>query len=157
MTLKYITFSISICFISWIVGMIVNAALRKTEFYGKLYNFSLVKSRKLNKFIGLGAFKRIVKNTFFKFFNPKLQLQSKATTKELIELRQEMTIAEISRFIGFLFVMIFVMIKVIRAEFLFSLWIILVIILMNLYPSLLQQENKGRIDRFLKILSKKTG
>ena len=26
---------------------------------------------------------------------------------------------------------------------------------MNLYPSLLQQENKGRIDRFLKILSKK--
>ena len=125
MTLKYITFSISICFISWIVGMIVNAALRKTEFYGKLSNISLIKSRKLNKFIGLGAFKWIVKNTFFKFFNPKLQLPSKATTKELIELRQEMTIAEISHFIGFSFVMIFAMIKVIRAEFFFrygSFW-----------------------------------
>ena len=135
--------------------MIVNAALRKTEFYGKLSNFSLVKCRKLNRLIGLDAFKSIVKKTFFRFFNPKLQLPSKATTKELIELRQEMTFAEISHFIGFSFVMIFAMIKIIRAEYLFSLWIILVNILMNLYPSLLQQENKGRIDRFLKILSKK--
>lgn len=149
MTLKYLTFSISICFISWIVGMIINFALSKTEFYEKLSNINCIRSTKLNKFIGLSIFKWIVKNTFFKFFNPKLQLKNKATTKELIDLRQEMTFAEISHFIGFFFVMFFATLKVLRAEFIFSAWIVFMNVLMNLYPSLLQQENKRRIDHFL--------
>lgn len=151
MIIKYITFGISVSFLSWIIGMIINSILIKTPYYQRLSNLNIIKNQALNKKIGLGAFKWIVKNTPFKYFNPKLKLQPKAGTTELNELRKEMTFSEISHFIGFGFVTIFAVIKLINSNYLFALIIMLVNVLMNLYPSLLQQENKRRIDRFIKI------
>lgn len=54
MVIKYFTFSISITFISWIVGMFVNAFLKNTTFYNKkLSNLNFIKNEKFNKSIGL--------------------------------------------------------------------------------------------------------
>lgn len=150
MTLKYITFSISIAFISWIVGMVLNSILMKTKYYEKLGHLTFIKSKKLNKNIGLDFFKWIVINTPFKFFNQKLKLKRKAQLKELITLRKEMTFSEISHLIGFAFVCVFVIIKIVNTHYVFAFIIMLVNLLMNLYPSLLQQENKRRIDILIK-------
>lgn len=153
MIYKYLTFGIAITFISWIVGMAVNAVLRKTEYYNKsLSNLNFIENEKWNKFIGLGIFKWIVKNTFFKFFNQKLKLKKKIEKTELNNLRNEMTISEIDHLIGFGFVAVFVLVKVWNSYYLFGLVIMIVNILMNLYPSLLQQENKRRIDKLMKKL-----
>ena len=152
MIFKYITFSISIAFISWIVGMIVNAFLMKTIYYQKkLSNLNFIKSDKLNRVLGIDIFKWIVINTFFKFFNPKLKLNKRVNLVELNYLRNEMTNAEISHLIGFGFMIIFAAFGVINGKYLSATTIMFVNILMNLYPSLLQQENKRRIDRFIKI------
>lgn len=61
-----------------------------------------------------------------------------------------MTISEIDHLIGFVFVTIFALVKFYYLDFLFGLTIMMVNILMNLYPSLLQQQNKRRIDRSIK-------
>lgn len=152
--IKCLTYSISIAFISWIVGMLINALLMKTEFYNKnLSNMSFVKNERLNKKIGLGIFKWIVKNTFFKFFNQKLKINKKIEISDLNFLRNEMTISEISHLIGFGFVTIFALVKIINSNYSFALIIMIVNILMNLYPSLLQQENKRRIDKLRKKLA----
>jgi len=151
--LKYLTFSISIAFISWIVGMILNALIKNTSYYIKLSNLNLINSDTLNKNIGLGIFKWIVKNTFFKYFNQKLKLNNKTEMNQLTELRKEMTFSEISHLIGFGFVTIFALAKFINGTYLFGLIIMIVNVLLNLYPSLLQQENKRRIDRLIKILA----
>ncbi|TCD02112.1 hypothetical protein EZ449_18800 [Pedobacter frigidisoli] len=149
--IKYFTYSISIAFISWIVGMIINAVLTKKAFYNKnLSNLSFIKNETLNKAIGLEIFKWIVKNTFFKFFNQKLTLKKKIEIIDLKNLRNEMTISEISHLIGFGFMGIFALVKVFHANYLFALVMMIVNILMNLYPSLLQQENKRRIDKLIK-------
>lgn len=133
--------------------MIINAVLRKAEFYNKnLSNLNFINSKNLNKFIGLGIFKWIVKNTFFKFFNQKLKLKKKIEKTELNNLRKEMTISEIDHLIGFGFVSIFALAKFFDSEYLFGSVITMMNILMNLYPSLLQQENKRRIDKLLKKL-----
>ena len=154
MTYKYLSFSISIAFISWIVGMIINAILRKTEFYNKkLSNLNFIKSQNLNRIIGIGIFKWIVKNTFFKYFNQKLKLKRKIEKTDLNKLRNEMTKSEIEHLIGFVFVTIFAFVKFFSANFLFGFIIMIVNILMNLYPSLLQQENKRRIDKLIKKLT----
>lgn len=63
-----------------------------------------------------------------------------------------MTISEIDHLIGFGFVNIFALVKFYNHNILFGLTVILVNIVMNLYPSLLQQENKRRIDKLLKKL-----
>lgn len=154
MAYKYLTFGISITFISWIVGMIINAVIRKAEFYNKnSLNLNFIKSEKLNKFIGLGIFKWIVKNTFFKFFNQKLKLKKKIEKTDLNNLRNEMTVSEIDHLIGFGFVAIFALVEFFHSNYLFGFIIMIVNILMNLYPSLLQQENKRRIDKLIKNFS----
>ena len=146
--IKYLTFGISISVISWIVGMILNGILVKTEYYKKISNLNFIESKTLNKNIGIEYFKWIVKNTFFKFFNQKIKLENKKT--ELTEVRREMTIAEISHLIGFIFVTFIAIYKSVSHNYLFGLTIMVVNILMNLYPSLLQQENKRRIDKLIK-------
>ncbi|WP_291865132.1 hypothetical protein [Maribacter sp.] len=127
----------------------------KTEYYKKLSNLNFIESKTLNKNIGLKYFKWIVSNTFFKFFNQKIKLKNKKT--KLTEIRREMTIAEISHLIGFIFVTFIAVYKSLSHHYLFGLTIMIVNILMNLYPSLLQQENKRRIDPLIKRQVKNVG
>lgn len=140
-------FGISISIISWMVGMILNSILMKTEYYKKLSNLNFITSKTLNKSIGLKYFKWIVKNTFFKFFNQNIKLANKKA--DLTEIRNEMTLAEISHLIGFLFAAIFAIHKSFSVSLAFGLPIMIANIWMNLYPSLLQQENKRRIDKLI--------
>jgi len=153
MIYKYLAFSASITVISWMVGIVINAIFRKTNFYkNNLSDLNFLKSENLNKIIGIDIFKWIVKNTFFKFFNQKLKLKKKIEKNDLNKLRDEMTISEIDHLIGFAFVTIFAFEKFVNLNFLFGLIMMIVNVLMNLYPSLLQQENKRRIDKLIKKL-----
>ncbi len=138
------TFGISMSFISWIVGMILNAILMKTAYYNKLSNLNFIRSKNLNKKIGLKPFKWVVKNTFFKFFNQKIKVENH--NDDLAEIRKEMTFSEISHLIGYVFVTIFAFYKMVSVGLIFGLTMMIPNTLMNLYPSLLQQENKRRID-----------
>lgn len=147
---KYIAFSISISIISWLVGMLLNAFLKKSIFYtSHLSNLNFVTTESVNRLLGLYAFKWGVKNSFFKFLNQKLKLDRKPQQADLLKLRAEMTSAEIDHLIGFVFVSIFVLRKLFIQNYLLALTLMLFNVLLNLYPSLLQQENKRRIDAFL--------
>ena len=120
----------------------------KTGYYHKISNLNFIENKKQNKNIGMKYFKWIVRNSFFKFFNPKIKVDNKKT--DLTEIRKEMTIAEISHLIAFIFVAVIALYMSISHNYLFGLTIMSVNILMNLYPSLLQQENKRRIDKIIK-------
>ncbi len=150
MIIQYIKFGVSITIISWMVGIVINIVFKKTRLYERASGFNLIESKNLNKWIGLSLFKWIVKNTPFKYFNPKLKLGKRIKLKDIEELREEMTFAELNHLIGFLFVIIFVAVKIVNGLYLFAAIIMAANFLLNLYPSLLQQENKRRIDRFLK-------
>lgn len=151
MIYKYLSFSIAITFISFIVGLLINAILKKTNFYNKhSSNLNFIKSKKVNQFIRIYIFKWIVKNTFFKYLNQRLKLKNKIDRSDLIQLRNDMTSSEIDHLIGFAFVTVFAVIKSYQFNLLFGLTIMLVNTFMNLYPSLLQQENKRRIDQFIR-------
>ena len=140
-------FGISMSFISWIVGMILNGILVKTSYYKKLSNLNFISNKTVNKRIGIKYFKWIVKNTFFKFFNQKIKLDDQKT--DLTHIRHEMTLAEVSHLIGFVFVIVVAIYKIMTVSFLFGIFMMIPNILMNLYPSLLQQENKRRIDKLI--------
>ncbi len=151
----YISFSISLVFIPWIVGIIVTSLITKTDVYNhKLSNLNFIKNEKINNLIGIGLTKWIVKNSFFKFLNQNLKVNKKINVSDLNALRMEMTKSEIGHLIAFLFVLIIVVIIILKHEFLFALIVLIVNIIMNLYPSLLQQKNKRRIDRLIIKLQK---
>lgn len=149
---QYLTLAISLTFLSWIFAMIISVFLVKTAFYNKnLTNLNFIENSKLNKLIGIGVLKWIVKNTFFKFFNPNLKMKRKIQLLELEKLRQEMTLAEINHIIAFIIIGILACVMVFSRYFQLGLILMIVNILMNLYPSLLQQENKRRIDKLKKL------
>jgi len=60
-----------------------------------------------------------------------------------------MTSAEISHLIGFLFILIVSLILLIKKEMEFGIILIISNVIFNLYPSLLQQKNKKRIDELI--------
>ncbi|NRB52036.1 MAG: hypothetical protein HRU41_30465 [Saprospiraceae bacterium] len=140
-------FGVSMSVISWIVGMIVNSILMKTEYYKKLSSLNFITSKTWNKRLGIRYFKWIVKNTFFKFFNPAIKVPNRKT--DLTEIRYQMTLSEISHLIGFAFVVLVAIYQSFRVSIVFGLMMMIGNILLNLYPSLLQQENKRRIDKLL--------
>ena len=154
--IKYLTFAISIAFISWIVGMLISAMLSKTSFITKnMSQLNFIRSEKLNNVIGLNYFKWIIIHSFFKFFNPKLSMKKRILPRELEDYRAEMTAAEVNHIFAFAFMLIFVLINVFKGLYL-SAWIIMLVnIIMNLYPALLQQQNKRRIDKYLAILKRR--
>ena len=68
MILKYLRFGISLGFISFMVGLIMIAMFKKTNFYNtKISNLNFVKNENFNKIIGVGVVKWIVKNIFLSF------------------------------------------------------------------------------------------
>ena len=142
------TFGLSISIVSWMVGMIGNGILVKTQYYPKLSHLNFIPSRSMNKAIGIEQFKWIVKNTFFSFFNQSIKVESKNT--DLSAIRHQMTLAEISHLIGFLFVAAFALYQSFNISLVFGLTMMIPNVFLNLYPSLLQQENKRRIDLLLK-------
>jgi len=150
MIIKYLIYSVTISIGSWTVGILFNAIFGKKESYNKLANLNFIKSSRLNRSIGLEKFKWMVKNTFFKYFNQKLTLKNKANSTYLNELRKEMTYAEIGHLVGFIVVSIFALIKFIHGNYVFGVIFMIVNVLLNLYPSLLQQENKRRINTLIK-------
>lgn len=142
-----LTFGTSISVVSWMIGIIFNAIFGKTKFYKKLSNLNFIKSKSLNKNIGMNYFKWVVKNTFFKFFNQKIKLENK--NNDLKNIRNEMTLAEISHLVGFIFVALFAIYYSFRVSLTYGLPMMIPNILLNLYPSLLQQENKRKIDKLI--------
>ena len=69
--------------------------------------------------------------------------------EELSILKREMTYAGISHLIGFLFVLMISLILIIKKDTEFGIILIISNVIFNLYPSLLQQKNKKRIDKLI--------
>ncbi len=149
MIIKYLLYSITITLGSWTVGILFNGLFSKSKYYPNLSHLNFIKSETLNKRIGLETFKWIVKNSFFKYFNQKLNLKNKVKPTDLNELRREMTFAEIGHLVGFTVVSIFALLKFIHGNYIYGVIFMVVNVILNLYPSLLQQENKRRIDKLI--------
>ena len=148
MFINYIIFAISVCFISWLFAIFANSLILKTSWYDKLSNLNFIHNTTLHKALGIDVIKWIIKNTFFKYFNQSIKIESRNT--DLLELRNQMTQAEISHLIGFVFVMIIAIYKSINVSIFLGLVIMFFNVLMNLHPSLIQQQNKRRLDKLIK-------
>jgi hypothetical protein len=146
------TFGLSLSFVSWMVGIMGNALLQRTSYFEKLSHLNFIPSKAVNRALGIGQFKWIVKNSFFRFLNQSIRVEGKHT--DLTSIRHQMTLAEISHLIGFLFVVAFALYQSFKVSLLFGLTMMIPNVVLNGYPSLLQQENKRRIDKLANRLTR---
>jgi hypothetical protein len=152
MIVQHITYSISIVFISFVVGMILTSLISKTNIYKTtLSNLNFINSDFINKIIGVEIVQWIVKNTFFRYLNPNLKFNRKMSTSEIRVIRNNMSKSEIDHLFAFLFVSLFMFKAMYNNEILLASVMLIANIMMNLNPSLLQQMNKRRVDKLLSI------
>lgn len=141
------TFGLSLSVVSWMVGIIGNAILLKTSYYKKLSHLNFIPSKAANKALGIGKFRWLVKNSFFRFLNQAIRVDGKQT--DLASIRHQMTLAEISHLIGFFSVACAAVYQCFNVSLIFGFTMMIPNFLLNGYPTLLQQENKRRIDHIL--------
>jgi H+/Cl- antiporter ClcA len=146
----YISASVAVVFSFAIVGMIVNKAIINKPFYASLTHLNFIKDEKSNKLLGVTVLRYIILHSFWKFLNPGLKLDKAKGREKLLWLRAEMTNAEISHLIGFVLGLLVILASFVTG---YKTGIILPLfianVLFHLYPALLQQYNKRRVDLLL--------
>lgn len=142
-------FSIVIVIGSWTIGLLINALIMKQDFYEHLSHMNFIRSDAVNKAIGVGLVRWGAMHTFFRFFNPNIRLHNKAGLERLQEVRKQMTYSEIGHLIAFVAVVFYAIFMAVNGKVLFAGFLMLSNVFLNLHPSLLQQQNKRRIDRVL--------
>ncbi len=147
---KYVIFAVAVTYLSWIVGILGHALIKNQALYAKLSNLNFIPSKRVNTLLGIKPFAWLIKSTFLRFFNPGLKVNNPQTADELKTLRNEMTKAEVGHLIGFAATTLFALLVFITKGPTFALSIMAANVLMNLYPVLLQQENKRRLDRLIR-------
>jgi hypothetical protein len=150
-----IAYSLKVIVDSWILGHVSTLLLKRVIPLSRIGPFNLLRSEKVNRLIGVGVLKWVLANSFIKHFNRRLQLsEKKPDSKRLIGLREAMTYAEVVHLIGFAYVLVRVLMNIINDEHLFMIAPLFALnVVVNLYPVLLQQSNKRRVDRVLASLS----
>ncbi len=133
--------------VSWVVGIMGGAVLQRTRYFEALSGLNFIPSRATNKALGVEWFKWVVKKSFFRFLNQDIRVDGRQA--DLASVRRHMTIAEINHLIGFLFVTCAALYQGFHVGPVFGLAMMISNVVLNVYPSLLQQENKRRLDRLL--------
>lgn len=146
----YILNSIIYVFVSWTIGLVLNNAIKNLAFYSRFSHFNFIKKEATYRAIGMTGFKWILKNSFFKYFNQKLKFETRPSISKLQEIRKKMTYSEIGHYIAFIFILVVMVLKLWNGQLIFAMSLFICNIIFNLYPSLLQQQNKKRIDSILK-------
>ncbi len=148
--LSYFLNAIALTFTSWLVGLILNGAIKNKFFYSKISHLNFITKEATYRATGMNGFKWMIKNSFFKYFNQKLKFKTRSSISQLKEIRKEMTYSEISHFIGFIFILVIIVLKLLKGQAAYVFILLIFNIIFNLYPSLLQQQHKKRIDKILK-------
>ena len=142
--------------ISWAIGGALNIYLSNKSIYKSLYGIILIRNDRNYKYLGLSVFIFVVTKTFYAKFNTSIKLKSGNVT-DLEKMKREMINSEIGHAIGLfaaqLIIIIFFIVKPKIYSFPIGFSFLIVATIMNifhnLYPILLQQKNRLRIEKII--------
>ena len=138
--------------LSMIVGILAVRLLKDTKLYQYINDNTISTDPKFYSFLGTSIIKRLIMNTSLNNFNKEIIVKSpNLDLQELNNLKLKMTNAEVGHIVAFIFLMATTIVLVLLDQDIAVLIILNILnIIFNLYPILIQQQNKLRIDRILK-------
>jgi len=144
-------FSITFTFGFSLVGLTINNLIKEKPFYNNLSNLNFIESDTANRYLGVLFFRKLILNSFWRHFNQTVKITERPDRKKLLALRKEMTYAEISHLIAFVCVVITAIIIRPKSHLYSDAFISILIfnIIFHIYPPLLQQYNKRRLDKVI--------
>ncbi len=141
---------LSIIMVSWLLGLLSTSYLKEQKYYYKLSSLKIFGNVRIYKAIGIELFKWSVTKTFYRHLNKNIKFNRRPSLNELVSVRNEMTNSEILHGVAFVLVLIIgVPFTVIQKGHNTVLPLLVFNIIFNLYPTLLQQYNKVKLDRLI--------
>ncbi|RYU90087.1 hypothetical protein EWM62_11130 [Mucilaginibacter terrigena] len=127
--------------------------MKKRAVYSTLTRFNFISSDKINAVIGVKLFKLFLVKSFWRKLNPTLNIKQ-ANLDALVRLRNEIISSEIIHLAAFITILLLlgvIEIANFRPQLFWPLAVINIIT--NLYPVLVQQYNKRRIIKMIRVFS----
>jgi hypothetical protein len=147
--------AVAAMFLSFIVGMIGNAILRRWTIYEKLSNRYLFSKSKSYERLGVLWYRKILLATPLRFFNTNIRISGNQTLESLESIKVHIANAEVSHWVGFAAMLVLNVAAWWYRGLTIGLAYLILNILGNLYPCLLQQYNKRRLARVIAATKKR--
>ena len=138
-------------FVSYGAGVLGTGIIKLLGVYDYFENHNYIGDNLTEK-LGVLKLGWLIRNSFLGKFNQKLKFKGGLNQEKLMQLKDDMTFAENNHLIGFVLLQVLIVILAYKR---IKIWQILsytiLNIIFNLYLVFLQQFNKRRIDRILKM------
>lgn len=148
---------VAVMFLSFLFGMMGNAVLRRLPIYetfGRRYLFSGLRAYER---LGVLWYRRVLLATPLRFFNSDIRFSANRSLATMDSLLIHMMNAEVAHWVGFGAMLVLNFVAGWYFGIKTALAYIIVNLLGNLYPCLLQQYNRHRLTRVITALRSRSG
>lgn len=147
--MKFFDNPVAVMFLSFIVGMIGNTLLLRLAIYENFGNRYLFAGLKPYERLGVLWFRRILLATPLRSFNKHIRFSADRSLETLDSVRNVMIGAEVAHWVGFAAMLVLNVAVWWYRGFEMALAYLFFNVIGNLYPCLLQQYNRLRLNRVI--------
>ncbi len=140
---------VAVVFLSFILGMIGNSVLRRMAVHDSLKDRYLFSGAKTYERLGVLWYRKFLLATPLRFFNTNIRFTTNRTLETLESVKMHMTDAELSHWVAFFAMLVVNGFVLWYRSPKMALAFLLVNIIGNLYPCLLQQYNRHRLAKVI--------
>ena len=142
-------------FLSFIIGVFADLALKRLPIYESMSGRFLFAEEKTYERLGVALYRRLLLATPLRLFNNQIKIPKNRDVQLLKDIRKHIATAEVSHWVGF----VVMMVATIHAWMTYGpkigLSFVVLNILGNLYPCMLQQYNKRRLYQLIAVLERR--
>lgn len=138
-------------FMSFVIGLATVPMVRRTALGQMLQTSYLFRDTKTYESVGVLWFKNLLLYSLFQSFNTDIHFTKQRDLETLRKIRGHMLTAEIAHWSGFVVMMILTIVAWISRGTLVGAGFLIANVFGNLYPCLLQQYNKRRLNRLIQL------
>ena len=141
---------LSVIMVSWFFGLLVTAYLKKQAYYTAISNLCFLNNQRMYTIIGIPVFKWLVTKTVYRHLNKNIKFRTRPDRNELVTVRSAITESEVLHAVAFVFVILAgVPVLLIQGDYKMVFYLMALNVVFNLYPTLLQQYNKAKLDKVI--------
>ncbi|MBD8488968.1 hypothetical protein IFO69_09450 [Echinicola sp. CAU 1574] len=135
---------------SWLVGLMVNENIKNTSFREKFKQFSLIKSNRWEKLLGVKLFGKLLTSSTINYWEYQGKYKSGIKHYSLKELEDDRFDLEIGHLIGFVALNSLILINIyLGYTTTFIIGLFITNIIFNFYPFLWHQRNRVRVQKVI--------
>lgn len=146
---------IAVMFLSFIIGVFADLVLRRMPLYGWMSARFLFADAKTYERLGVERFRRILLATPLRMFNTNIKLPKNRDLQLLKDIRKHIATAEVSHWVGFAVMMVVTVYAWSSYGPKVGVSFVVLNVVGNLYPCLLQQYNKKRLYQLIAVMERR--